>query len=199
MLGRMGGPAEGNGRAAVDRRQALVDAAITVIAERGLRGFTYRAVAQEAGVTHGLVQHYFGTLDALLEETLTVAFERDQAEAPAHRSRGVDEVVERLPAHVDETRAQQAFQYEVLIESLRRSELEPRMRQIYRDYVSAMQKRLHRAGLPDDPALARIVFAAVDGLVLQRLLFPERGEMEAGLEWLREMLDALRERLDGAA
>jgi AcrR family transcriptional regulator len=184
-----------NGKAAVDRRQALIDAAITVIAERGLRGFTYRAVAQEAGVTHGLVQHYFGTLETLLEETLTVAFQRDQAEAPAHASHGVDEIVERLPAHVDETRAQQAFQYEVLIESLRRHELEPRMRGIYLDYVSAMQQRLRRAGLPDDPALGRVVFAAVDGLVLQRLLFPEPGEMEAGLEWLREMLDALRERV----
>jgi TetR/AcrR family transcriptional regulator, regulator of biofilm formation and stress response len=174
----------------VDRREALIDATIRVVAERGLRGFTYRAVAAEAGVTHGLVQHYFGTLESLLEEALTVSFERDRAEAPPDMSHGLDEVVAHLPAHIDATRAQQAFQYEILIESLRREELAPHLRRLYTDYVGAMRQRLVRAGLPDDPALARAVFAAVDGLVLQRLFFADREEMEESLEWMRRLLTA---------
>jgi AcrR family transcriptional regulator len=180
-----------HGSLAIDRRQALIEACIKVIAERGLRGFTYRAVAAEAGVTHGLVQHYFGTLDSLLEEALTFSFERDRAQAPPPRSHGIREVAARLPEHVEATRAQQAFQFEALIEGVRRPELRPYTRRIYAEYVRAMQERLVRADLPDDPALARAVFAALDGLVLQRLFFIDRSEMEASLEWLQEMLSRL--------
>jgi AcrR family transcriptional regulator len=184
----------GKAEAPVDRRQALLDAAVKVVAERGLRGFTYRAVAQEAGVTHGLVQHYFGTLETLLEEALAAAFARDQEQAPAYTSHGVDEIVERLPGHVEATKTQQTFQYAMLIESLRRPDLEPHIHRLYEAYVAAMRERLVRAGLPDDPALARLVFAAVDGLVLQRLICADREEMEASLGWLRTLLDALGKR-----
>ena len=41
-------------------RDALLTATVRVVARRGLRNLTYRAVAEEAGVTHGLVAHYFG-------------------------------------------------------------------------------------------------------------------------------------------
>ena len=41
-----------------------------VVATRGLRHLTYRSVAQQAGVAHGLVAHHFGTRDALLEAAL---------------------------------------------------------------------------------------------------------------------------------
>ena len=54
-------------------REALLDAAVRVVARGGLRRLTYRAVAQEAGVTHGLVVHHFGSRDALIEEALAHA------------------------------------------------------------------------------------------------------------------------------
>jgi AcrR family transcriptional regulator len=165
-----------------------------VVAARGLRGFTYRAVAKEAGVTHGLVQHYFGTLEALLEEALTASFERDRSQSPPHQSRTVDELADNLPRYIDQTRTQQAFQFEVLIESLRRPELRPHMRHVYESYHEAMGERLRHAGLPDDPDLARLVFAALDGLVLQRLLFEEDGDIEPCLDWLRALLAGLSER-----
>ncbi|WP_416979825.1 TetR family transcriptional regulator [Streptomyces sp. T028] len=41
-------------------RDALLIAAVRVVARDGLRKLTYRAVAAEAGVTHGLVAHHFG-------------------------------------------------------------------------------------------------------------------------------------------
>lgn len=48
-------------------REALLNAAVRVVARGGLRKLTYRAVAEEAGVTHGLVVHHFGSRDALIE------------------------------------------------------------------------------------------------------------------------------------
>jgi hypothetical protein len=47
-----------------------------------------------------------------------------------------------------------------------------------------------RMGLADDPALAHAVFAMLDGLVLQKVLFGK--PVEPAIEWLRTMLKALQ-------
>src|SRR3954462_2722028 len=51
-------------------RGALLKAAIRVGAHRGLRGLTLRSVAAEAGVSHGLVRHHFGSRQQLVDEAL---------------------------------------------------------------------------------------------------------------------------------
>ena len=56
-------------------REAILDAALRLFAERGYRGATIRAIGAEAGVDPGLVRHYFrdkATLfaDALAERTV---------------------------------------------------------------------------------------------------------------------------------
>lgn len=56
-------------------RQALIEATITVVARAGLRNLTYRAVAKEAGVAHGLVAHHFGSRQALIEAALQHALD----------------------------------------------------------------------------------------------------------------------------
>jgi len=40
------------------------------LAERGIRVVSVRDVAEGAGVTHGLVHHYFGTKEQLTEEVI---------------------------------------------------------------------------------------------------------------------------------
>ena len=47
-------------------REALLRATVAVVAKGGLRSLTYRAVANEAKVTHGLVYKHFGSRDALI-------------------------------------------------------------------------------------------------------------------------------------
>lgn len=64
-------------------RRALLDAAERVLVESGYPAATTRAVAAEAGVNHGLVHYYFGSVDNLLLETLkrfsTELFDRQRA------------------------------------------------------------------------------------------------------------------------
>jgi AcrR family transcriptional regulator len=50
-----------------DRRQEIVRATVTVLAERGVRGLTFRAVAEEMGGSSTLITHYFPTRQALLD------------------------------------------------------------------------------------------------------------------------------------
>lgn len=53
-----------------DRRQQLLEAAFAVACREGIGGMTVRAVAAEANVSHGLVLHYFGRKDRLVDELL---------------------------------------------------------------------------------------------------------------------------------
>ncbi|MFO0447973.1 MAG: TetR/AcrR family transcriptional regulator, partial [Pseudomonadota bacterium] len=48
-------------------RQALVQAALKLFAERGFAGASIRDLAAEAGVSIGLVRTHFGSKDGLLE------------------------------------------------------------------------------------------------------------------------------------
>ena len=49
---------------------ALLDAAERLLIESGHAGITTRALAAEAGVNHGLVHYYFGSMEELLLEVL---------------------------------------------------------------------------------------------------------------------------------
>lgn len=75
---RPGRPADRKGRA--DPREALLDAAGRLFAERGPGAHSLRAVAAAAGVTPAMVHYYFGDkrglTDALLERALARILER---------------------------------------------------------------------------------------------------------------------------
>jgi AcrR family transcriptional regulator len=55
---------------------ALMDAAERLLFEFGYAGVTTRRVAEEAGVKHGLVHYYFGSMEELLTQTLERVAER---------------------------------------------------------------------------------------------------------------------------
>ena len=50
-----------------DRRRQLVDAAVRVFARKGYHTSRVGDIAEEAGVAHGLLYHYFESKEALLE------------------------------------------------------------------------------------------------------------------------------------
>ena len=79
---------------AEDRRDLLIAATLTSLARDGHAGISVRRIAAEAGVSVGLLNHHFGSIDALIAETyhklaseLTTALwqEVDQAVGPAAR------------------------------------------------------------------------------------------------------------------
>src|SRR4051794_22371149 len=50
----------------VARRKEILNRAIEVFAKRGAQRTSLRAIAQEVGVTHAALTHYFGSLEELL-------------------------------------------------------------------------------------------------------------------------------------
>jgi AcrR family transcriptional regulator len=56
-----------NGAAAADRRQRILAAAVRVFAARGFHASRVGDIAEEAGVAHGLLYHYFPSKEAVLQ------------------------------------------------------------------------------------------------------------------------------------
>ncbi len=76
------------------RREQICRAAAAVIARNGFAGTTMRIVAGEAGVSTGMLNHYFANREELLNQALTHVAERSRrryeaaiAGAPAGRER----------------------------------------------------------------------------------------------------------------
>jgi AcrR family transcriptional regulator len=58
-----------------DLRQAMIDAAEAVLAEKGIGGFTLRECARRAGVSPAAPAHHFGNLVGLLTAIATLGFD----------------------------------------------------------------------------------------------------------------------------
>lgn len=175
-------------------REALLNAAVRVVARGGLRKLTYRSVADEAGVTHGLVVHHFGSRDALIEAALEHSVRSSTSKSSLEPGTGdIADFAAGLADMVTREPAMQTFQYELMLESRRRPELLPQIRALYDEYFEATERELSRS-LPEgtSPALTRLVFAALEGLVLHQLILDEPDVTEAALKELRSLLTRQR-------
>lgn len=174
-------------------KEAILNATVEVVATRGLRGLTFRAVAASAGVNNSLIVHHFGTRDALIAAALDWATSRSIAVSQLSELANSEETFRQallamLTAELD----LQVFQFEMIIESRRRPELVAPVRELYANYVTAVSQAVKALGLdPLDDALARTVFGALDGLVLQYLTgFADDAAVEASLSALWQLLRA---------
>lgn len=171
-------------------REALLDAAIRVVSATGLRNLTYRAVAAEAGVTHGLVAHHFGSRETLLGEALTRSIRRSiDASSLLVAGGGIDDYVEGLADMVAAEPDLQAFQYELLLESRRNPQFRPSAEHVYDTYRDAARRGLEHLGITDT-AVADVVFAALDGLVFQQITVGDADATRRAVAALRQLLKA---------
>jgi hypothetical protein len=81
-----------------------------------------------------------------------------------------------------------AFQYEVILESRRRPELQPAVRGLYEEFWRTAAEDLRMRGLDADSDLAVLVFAAMDGLVFQELTLGDPKRLKGALRQLRALL-----------
>ncbi|MGM0526081.1 MAG: transcriptional regulator BetI [Pseudomonadota bacterium] len=63
------------------RRQQLIDATIDVVAELGLKSTTINLIAKKAGLSSGIISHYFGGKQALIEATVRYLLSRLRLES----------------------------------------------------------------------------------------------------------------------
>ncbi len=159
----------------------------------GFAGLTYRAVAAEAGVTHGLVSYHFGSLEAMISEALALAADEAIRDSRMAVSSGgeLGTFAKSISTLVSEQTEAQTYQYELTFEARRRPELAGQIRALYENYYGVIEQSLAALGISRDRALTRLVFAALDGLVLQQLIFGDARATDASIERLQELLAML--------
>jgi hypothetical protein len=94
---------------------------------------------------------------------------------------------------VEELPDQQVIEYELGLEARRRPEMLAELRAIYDDYVTLVERQLRAVGIDRERSFARLIFAALDGLVLQQLFFGRPDETRQGIEELRDLLRLVAE------
>jgi len=85
-------------RAEAERR--LLEAAMELVAERGVRAVTLAAVGERAGYSRGLVTHHFGNRQGLLD-ALTRELQR-RVRTPETDSTGLTRLLELVDAYLDD-------------------------------------------------------------------------------------------------
>lgn len=170
-------------------KEQILTATIRVIAEEGLRGMTYRAVAARAGVNNTLISYHFGSRYALLIAAMDWAVARTAKQSSLAnailQSAGLaDEVMDTTL----EDPELQIFQYEMLLESRRVPELHDAITELYERYIAQIATALTQLGHENPYPKARLVFATIDGLVLQHLTIASRDEVHESLTLLAEVV-----------
>lgn len=202
--------ATGRGRRSLaERRQQLLDAAVEVMAARGIAGTTTRAITEAAGVPQGIFHYCFDSKAALLRMLLERESERASATAwqvePSADALG-DAVFTAIHAQLARVRAEPK-QFQVLAELSVVARTDPELhdlivneRRLSSDLVASLLR--HRRPDQSDDELrqwAAVIVAGIDGLTESWLTVrDDEASIAAATLFARTVADAL-ESNDGAA
>ena len=177
------------------RRGLLIDAALRVIAAEGPSAVTHRRVAAEAGLPLAATTYWFASKDELILAAYAVAADRDisrvrelaatVAATPAGQLSSA--LAECMAGDLANQRAELMASYALWLESARRPELRTIERAWTDGYGAVVSEMLAAAGAPDPDAAARLLIAAVDGLMLGEL----SSDAPAGAAELRPLVERL--------
>lgn len=182
------------------RRLSLIEACARVLAREGIAGASVRTIAVEAGVSAGLVGHYFAGVDALIAATYAHTGARvDAALAAAVRAAGEDPRA-RLEAFVTASFAAPIADPELLATWIAfwslvraRPEIAALHDEQYGGFRGQLEMLLADCGLPAT-ALRRTaiaITALVDGLWLELCLSPRELAADEAAAIARDALQKL--------
>jgi len=179
------------------RRRQLIDVTIDSLAELGFAGTTLAQIAGRAGVSPGLVAHYFGDKESLLDAAFR-ALARRVGERVRFRLRQAESARGRIQAVIDANLAPEEFEQKTGTAWLAfwgQVLHDPRLRRVQSAYQRRTLGTLRAALKPLLPAdeagsLAAMIAAMIDGVWLRAAL---SGWREADSASARALLTAFVE------
>jgi DNA-binding transcriptional regulator YbjK len=192
------------------RRTEILDGALAVLADQGMRGLTHRAVDTAAGLPAGSTSYYFRSRGALVAGCVQRLVERDLAEDVAAVDAAALNAGQDLPAVLAAVlttvgvrmatveRHRTLARYELSLAAVR----DPALRVELVAGGDAIRRRgaalLARAGAAEPDVAAEELAALLDGLVYTALVRGPR-DADALAAWLRPPLDRVVRSLPGLA
>lgn len=159
-----------------ERRQSLIEATARVLAAKGAAGVSVRAICAEAGVSPGLLRHYFGGVSDAIAETYRMTGRNIEAALAAAVVNAGPDPRSRLLAYITASfrppiADPQLLASYIALWSLSRSDPQvAKVRaEVYRDFRSGLEILIaeHRPGLKDARLPAIALTALIDGLWLE--------------------------------
>lgn len=178
-----------------ERRDALIDSAIEVIAERGLERVTFRMVAEHAGYPPSTTSYFFATVDELV-----VAAVNRVAETITRRVDSLLQMAregllshEQLASSLVDLVANQdnsgsIAQFEAYLAVRRRPELGPPVHRIMGVLEEAARQTFEVLGVADPSISARLLVGLLDGYTLHEIAWPSGPESR---DMLRDLLSRM--------
>ncbi|MGI8714926.1 MAG: TetR/AcrR family transcriptional regulator [Solirubrobacteraceae bacterium] len=169
-------------------REALLEAALASLQDKGYADTTARDVATRAGVSLGAIGYHYGTVQELLDAALAQGVQRwleplaavlSQTQPPPLKELGP--ALDRLLASLSANRPLVIAYFEALL----RAERSPALRTALAGDFNALRTTLtsgiaqtlgHHSDTmsPDPSTAATLIMAAFDGLIIQWLLDPDQ-------------------------
>src|SRR5689334_4109976 len=170
-----------------ERRTQILDAAIDILCDDGVGGLTHRQVDGRAGVPAGTTSNYFRTRQALLEATAARTVDLHWQRVEALQS-GLGPITPdalralliRLLEPDEQFRRWTLARFELFMESTRRDELKPLMKELQAAAVKSATLIIEAAGFTPAPEQMDELSRPLNGLVFSNLtLAPENGTQDA--------------------
>ncbi|MEU6456342.1 TetR/AcrR family transcriptional regulator [Streptomyces sp. NPDC047065] len=186
---------------APSRADRVADAALALLAERGMRGLTHRAVDETAGLPQGSTSNLARTRQALLELAVRRLADREERvlalhEMPDPRA-GLDSLVDALALATHRAltlnRELTLARYELALEATRRPELRARFDAAGARFRERLGGLVTELGSPDPERHVLSLIAWADGLMFSCVA----GGFHAEVPGLQDVRSGLREILNG--
>lgn len=166
------------------RREALIAAALDMVAAGGSQAATVRAIADRAGVSPGLIRHYFASKDDLTREAYRHLMDRMTQDTAASLTSAPTDPVARLAVFVASSLRPPVVDpvavglWAGFLHDVRR---DPSLREVhaatylgFRDLLQTLIADLPRASTPDRLRAEAIACnAVIDGLWLEGSMLPD--------------------------
>jgi len=172
--------------------ERILAATMAVIGEQGLQAVTHRAVARRAEVSLGAISHHFATREDLLHSTLRHAAAAEvgrlerlalSLQAQAFDTREwISAMAAALGGDLKRNPTRHLAQFELLLACARDPELRELSRAWREAHLRVSEVGLRAAGSKAPDAHAQLLTAAVTGLLLKQLAYPEPRFAERVLE-----------------
>ena len=181
----------------LNAESALLDAAERLLVTVGDAGLTTRRVAEEAGVNHGLVHYYFGSMDQLLARVLERFTEQLIARQRAMyaEDRPFIEKWRTAMRYLDDDRPYQKVWFELQALAWNRPELRETVTRVRAAWYEVLTEAFeqaraeHEIDVPTD-VLVGLVMTLNEGIILERL--SGGGDHDALLDWIDAWLERSR-------
>jgi len=170
-----------------ERRNQILDAAIDILCDDGVGGLTHRQVDGRADLPAGTTSNYFRTRQALLEATAarTVDLHWQRVEAlqaavgPMSRE-ALKALMIRMLEPDEQFRRWTLARFELFMESTRREELRPMMKELQAAAVKSATLIFEAAGFTPAPERMDELSRVLNGFVFSNLtLAPDPGTQDA--------------------